>query len=189
MILMISINEIKRGNIIKNENDIWLVTFAEQVKPGKGSAFTRTKLKSLTRGTVVEKTFKEVDKIEDVEVEKRKMSYSYEDKGDLIFFDNEDYEQYTIDRELVEDISGFMKENMEVEVNIYEGKPISIIPPNFTVLEVTYAEEGLKGDTSGTARKQVEVETGGKINVPIFVKQGDKIKIDLRTISYVERVK
>ena len=186
---MISINELKKGVIIKQDNDVWLVTKHEQVKPGKGNAFTRAKLKSLTKGHVVEKTFKEVDKIEEVEVDKRPMTFSYVDGDQLVFMDNEDYEQYTIDKEMVADIAGFLPESITVDVNIYEGKPISVIPPNFVELEVTYAEEGLKGDTTGTARKKVTVATGGEVNVPIFVKQGDRIKIDLRDISYVERVK
>ena len=102
--------------------------------------------------------------------------------------DVNDFEQIHVPIEYVEDILPFMKEEAQVEVTFYEDKPIGVIPPNFAVLEVTYAEEGLKGDTSGTALKKVTVETGGEINVPIFVKQGDKIKVDLRDISYVERV-
>lgn len=185
----ISINELKKGVIIKLDNDIWLCTKHEAVKPGKGSAFTRAKLKSISRGTVLERTFKEVDKIESVEVEKRKMTYSYEEGSDLVFMDNEDYEQYHISKDMVSDIDGFLMENMEVDVNLHEGTALSVTPPNFIELTVSYAEDGLKGDTSGTARKKVTVETGGELNVPLFVKQGDKIKIDLRTISYVERVK
>jgi elongation factor P len=102
--------------------------------------------------------------------------------------DVHDYEQLPVPIEYVEDILPFIKEETQVEVTFYEGRPIGVIPPNFSVLKITYAEEGLKGDTAGTALKKVQVETGGEISVPIFVKQGDVIKIDLRDLSYVERV-
>jgi elongation factor P len=102
--------------------------------------------------------------------------------------DKDDYEQYSVPVDLVEDILKFIKEEMTFEVQFFEGVPVSITPPNFVELEVTYAEEGLKGDTQGTARKRVTVETGGEVLVPIFIKQGDRIRIDLRDISFVERV-
>lgn len=186
---MISYSEVKKGVIVKVDGDIYLVTRHEVVKPGKGSAFNRVKLKSIEKGSVIERTFKDSEKVEDVQVDKRKMSFSYEDGDDLVFMDTEDYEQHHIPKNMVDDLLGFLKENMEVDIQMYEGRPLAVLPPNFVEMEVTYAEEGLKGDTSGTATKRVTVETGGEIQVPIFVKQGDRIKIDLRDISYVERVK
>lgn len=116
------------------------------------------------------------------------MTYCYREERHIVFMDVNDYEQIHVPEEYVEEILPFMKEETPVEVTFYESKAIGVIPPNFVELEVTYAEEGLKGDTSGTALKRVTVETGGEINVPIFVKQGDVLKIDLRDLSYVERV-
>ncbi len=116
------------------------------------------------------------------------MTICYTEGDDIIFMDSNDFEQMPVSKEYVEDILPYLKEESPMEVTYYEGKPIGVIPPNFTILEVTYAEEGLKGDTSGTAQKRITVETGGEIIVPIFVKQGDVIKIDLRDLTYVERV-
>ncbi len=186
--MLLGITEVKKGMVLKVENELYSVIKSEFVNPGKGSAFIRTKLKSLTKGSTVEKTFKAAEKLESVELEKRSMTYCYKEGDNIIFMDVNDYEQIPIPKEYVEDILPFMKEETQVEVTFYEDKPIGVIPPNFSILEVTYAEEGLKGDTAGTAMKKVMVETGGEINVPIFVKQGDMIKVDLRDLTYVERV-
>lgn len=174
--------------VLKVEGDLYAVIKSEFVNPGKGSAFIRTKLKNVMRGTSIERTFKAAEKLDNVDLEKRTMQFSYKDGDDIIFMDVNDYEQMAIPEEYIEDILPFMKAETVVEVSFYEGKPIGVIPPNFAELEVTYAEEGLKGDTSGTALKKVTLETGGEINVPIFIKQGDKVKIDLRDLTYVERV-
>jgi elongation factor P len=145
-------------------------------------------MKNVIKGTSIERTFKAAEKLESVDLEKRDMTYCYSDGDSIIFMDVNDYEQLPVPVEYVEDILPFMKEETKVEVTFYEGNPIGVIPPNFAILEVTYAEEGLKGDTSGTAHKKVTIETGGEINVPIFIKQGDIVKVDLRDLSYVERV-
>ncbi|EJO67833.1 translation elongation factor P [Leptospira kirschneri str. 200801925] len=186
--MTLGITEVKKGMVLKVEGDLYSVVKTEFVNPGKGSAFIRTKLKNLTRNSSIERTFKAAEKLESVELEKRNMTICYTEGNDIIFMDSNDFEQMPVSKEYVEDILPFLKEETPMEVTFYEGKPIGVIPPNFSILEVTYAEEGLKGDTSGTAQKRVTVETGGEINVPIFVKQGDVIKIDLRDLTYVERV-
>lgn len=186
--MSLGITEVKKGMVLKVENDLFSVVKTEFVNPGKGSAFIRTKLKSLTKSNTIERTFKASEKLEDIELEKRSMTLCYKEDDNIVFMDVNDYEQIPIPTENVEDLLPYLKEEAQVEVSFYEDNPIAVTPPNFTELEVTYAEEGLKGDTTGTALKRVTVETGGEINVPIFVKQGDVIKVDLRTISYVERV-
>ena len=180
--------DLRKGTVIKIDGDLYSCTFSQFVNPGKGSAFVRTKLRHLKRGTVIERTFKAAEKVEDVDLQKRYMTYLYKDGDDLVFMDKDDYEQISLPKDLIEDIVPFMKEEMPFEVTFYEGNPVGIIPPNFAELEVTYAEEALKGDTVGTAKKRVTVETGGEVMVPLYVKQGDRIKIDLRDISFVERV-
>jgi elongation factor P len=174
--------------VIKVDGDLYTVTFSQFVNPGKGSAFVRTKLKNIKKGNVIERTFKSSEKIEDVELDKRSMSYLYREGDHLVMMDKNDYEQFNIPVALLEDILDFIKEEMVFDVFFYENQPVSVSPPTFVELQVTYAEEGVKGDTVGTAWKKVQVETGGEILVPIHIRQGDIIKIDLRDLSFVERV-
>lgn len=185
---MINPIDLRKGTVIKVDGELYTVTFSQFVNPGKGSAFVRTKLKNIKKGNVIERTFKSSEKIEDVDLEKRSMSYLYQEGNQLIMMDQNDYEQYSIPSSLIEDILDFIKEQMIFEVFFYQNQPVSVSPPNFVELEVTYAEEGIKGDTVGTAWKKVKVETGGEISVPIHIRQGDIIRIDLRDLSFVERV-
>lgn len=186
--MQLGITEVRKGMVLKVENELYTVIKSEFVNPGKGSAFIRTKLKGVMKSSNIERTFKAAEKLESVELEKRVMTFCYKEGDNIVFMDINDYEQFHVPVDYVEDVIPFMKEETQVDVTFYEGKPIGVIPPNFSVLQITYAEDGLKGDTSGTALKKVTVETGGEINVPIFVKQGDVIKIDLRDLTYVERV-
>jgi len=185
---MINSNHIKRGMAFKIDGDICILQSFQHHKPGKGAAIVRTKMKSLSKGTMLEKTFRSGEMLEDVELEKSNATYSYDDGENLVFMDQSTYDQIQISKKDVEDYLPFMKENMEMTILLYQEKPVSIIPPNFVELEVTYAEDAIKGDTVTNASKEVELETGGKIQVPLFVKTGDRIKIDLRDFSYVERV-
>ena len=180
--------DLKKGTVIKLDNELYTCTFSQFVNPGKGSAFVRTKLKKIKGGNTLERTFKSSDKVEDVELDKKYVTYLYTEGDQIILMDKDDYEQYSVSVDLVDDIVQFIKEEMPFKVQFFEGLPVSVSPPNFVELEVTYAEEGLKGDTQGTAKKRVTVETGGEVMVPIFIKQGDRIRIDLRDISFVERV-
>lgn len=185
---MINPIDLRKGTVIKLDGELYTVTYSQFVNPGKGSAFVRTKLKNIKKGNVIERTFKSSEKIEDIDLEKRTMSYLYREGNHLIMMDQNDYEQFSIPVELVEDILDFIKEQMVFDVFFFESQPVSVSPPTFVELEVTYAEEGVKGDTVGTAWKKVKVETGGEILVPIHIRQGDIIRIDLRDITFVERV-
>lgn len=185
---MIDPIDLRKGTVIKLDNELYTCTFSQFVNPGKGSAFVRTKLKKIKGGNTLERTFKSADRVEDVDLDKKYMTYLYTEGEHIVLMDKDDYEQYSVPSDLIEDILKFIKEEMPFEVQFYEGHPVSVTPPNFVELEVTYAEEGLKGDTQGSAKKRVTVETGGEVMVPIHIHQGDRIKIDLRDISFVERV-
>ncbi len=159
------------------------------VKPGKGGAFVRTKLKNLQTGAVLNKTFRSGEKVGKPDLVDRHMQYLYSQGDELVFMDLETYEQFTIPFEKIEDKAKFLKENMEVDILYYKNQPISIELPTFVELEVVETEPGFKGDTATGGTKPAVLETGAKINVPLFVNVGDKLKIDTRTGQYVERVK
>ncbi len=186
---MISVTEFKRGVVIKLDGDIFSVLEYQHVKPARGGAFVRTKLKSLTKGSTIDKTFRGGEKLEDVRIETRSMQYSWDDGDSLVFMDTETHDQESISKEYVGDILEYIKEGDMVDITIYEGKPISIEPPTFVNLKVVYAEPGVRGDTATNVTKAVKVETGAEIHVPLFVNEGDVIKVDTRTGDYVERVK
>lgn len=186
---MITSNDFKRGMAIRLEKDIYTVVEFQHVKPGKGGAFVRTKLKSITKGTVLDKTFRAGEKVEDIRVENREMQYSYMDGDSMVLMDNETFEQVTVPAKLVGNLLDYVREGENVTCVIFEEQPITVEPPTFVTLEVTYAEPGVKGDTATNVQKPVKVETGAEISVPLFVNQGDLIKIDTRTGEYVERVK
>jgi len=185
---MINSNHIKRGMALKIEGDIFIITSFQHHKPGKGAAIVRTRIKSLSKGTTIDRTFRSGEMLEDIELENKKATFSYEDGDYLVFMDVTTFDQISIPKEDVQDLIPYMKDGMEMGILLYEDKPVSIVPPNFVVLEVTYAEDAVRGDTVTNATKEVQLETGGKMHVPLFVKTGDKIKIDLRDFSYVERV-
>ncbi len=185
---MLNAVEVKKGIILSLNGELFSVVSAQFVSPGKGSAFVKTKLKNLQKQTVIEYTFKSSEKVKNIELEKRYMTYLYQDGDDFIFMDKDDYEQFHISRELIKDLIPFMKEEMPLEVKFYNEQPITVIAPTFIELEVTYAETVQKGDTVGTARKRVTLETEGEIMVPLFIEKGDFIKIDLRDFSFVERI-
>jgi elongation factor P len=186
---MISSNDFKRGVAIKVESDIYTVIEFQHVKPGKGGAFVRTKLRSLTKGTVIDRTFRAGEKIEDIKIENKTLQYLYDDSDSLVFMDTESFEQELIDKDIVDNILDYIKVGDTVDITTYLDKPISINPPTFVNLKVIYAEPGLKGDTATNVTKPVKVETGAEFNVPLFVNEGDIIKIDTRKGDYVERVK
>lgn len=186
---MISSNDFRRGIVIKLDGDIYSVIEYQHVKPARGNSFVRTKLKSLTRGAIIDRTFRGGEKLEDVTVENRPMQYLYAEGESLVFMDNADYEQVSVDKDFSGNILDYIKEGDTVNISIYEEKPIAIEPPMFVKLEVTYAEPGIRGDTATNVTKKIKVETGAEFNVPIFVNQGDFIKVDTRTGEYVERAK
>ena len=187
---MANTSEIKNGLCLKHSNDIWTVIEFLHVKPGKGPAFVRTKLKSLTSGKVVDNTWPSSHKIDIVRVERRKYQYLYKDDMGLNFMDTETYEQTALPEELI-DRAELMKEGSTIEIlfNSDDNNPLTAELPQYIVLEITYTEPGVKGDTATNATKPATVETGAEIKVPLFINEGDKIKIDTRNGSYVERAK
>ncbi|MBP8082030.1 MAG: elongation factor P [Spirochaetes bacterium] len=186
---MISSNDFKKGTAIKVDGNLFIVVDFQHVKPGKGGAFVRTKLKNLNKGTVIDKTFRAGEKVEDIRVENRPMQYLYSEADSIELMDTESYDQISVPKDMIGDLLLYVKENDVIEAVMYDEKPISIIPPTFVNLKVVYAEPGVRGDTATNVTKKVKVETGAEINVPIFVNQDDMIKIDTRTGDYVERVK
>ena len=187
---MANTSEIKNGLCIEYSNDIYKVVEFLHVKPGKGPAFVRTKLKSLTNGKVVDNTFPSSHKITVVRVERRKYQYLYKDDTGYNFMDNETYEQVSIQEAMLEN-PDLMKEGSEVDILFHAAKeiPLTIDMPQYIVLEITGTEPGVKGNTATNATKPATVETGATIKVPLFINEGDKIKIDTRSRSYVERSK
>ncbi len=185
---MINANHVKRGMVFNLENELFLLQSFEHHKPGKGAAVVRMKLKSLRKKTTIEKTFRSGTMVEEVQLDKISAVYSYREKDNVIFMDTESYEQIIIAEVDVGDISKFLKEDVELQIFIHEGQPVSIVPPNFVELEVKYAEEGLRGNTTTNPTKEVTLETGATVQVPLFIKRGNVVKIDLRNFTYVERV-
>jgi elongation factor P len=183
--------DFKNGLCLEFNNDLYTIVQFQHVKPGKGGAFVRTKLKSLTSGKVIDNTFNAGEKINLARVERRPHQFLYSDDSGFHFMHNETYEQISIQKDII-NAPDLMKEGQYVEIVVHADteNPLSCELPPFVVLEVTYTEPGLRGDTaSSTALKPATVETGAKIYVPLFVNQGDKIKIDTRDKSYSERVK
>ncbi|WP_019988876.1 elongation factor P [Rudanella lutea] len=182
--------DIRNGLVLNFNNDLFQITEFQHVKPGKGAAFVRTKLKSLTTGRVIDNTFNSGVTIYPVRVERRKFQFLYKDESGYNFMDQESFDQINLDEKLV-DGADLMKEGQEVEIliNAENETPLTCELPPFVELEVTYAEPGIRGDTANSPKKRVEVESGAKIMVPLFIEQGQKIRVDTRTYDYVERVK
>jgi len=187
---MANTSDIRNGLCIEYSNDIYSIVEFQHVKPGKGPAFVRTKLKSLTSGKVIDNTFPAGHKIEVVRVERRKFQFLYKDDMGYHFMDNETYEQVTIQEKMIEN-PGLLKEGGGLEILFHAGKeiPLTVEMPQYIVLEVTYAEPGVRGDTATNTLKPAKVETGAEVKVPLFINEGDKIKINTRTGEYMERVK
>lgn len=185
---MISAGEFRNGITFEFEGNVYQVVEFQHVKPGKGAAFVRTKLKNVITGGVVEKTFRPTEKCAKAHIERKNMSYSYND-GDLYYFmDNETFDMLPLAPEQLGDALKFVMENMNVTVLSYKGNVFGVEPPTFVELEVSDTEPGFKGDTTTGATKPATLETGAVINVPLFVNQGDKIRVDTRTGEYMERV-
>jgi elongation factor P len=187
---MASTSDIRNGLCIKYNNDIYKIIEFLHVKPGKGPAFVRTKLKSLTNGKVLDNTFSAGHKIEEVRVETHTFQYLYAEGDQFHFMNNESFEQITLDKKVL-DAPDLLKEgtNVMIQINAETEAPLSVDMPASIVLEVTYAEPGIKGNTATNATKPATVETGASVNVPLFINEGDKIKIDTATGNYMERVK
>ena len=192
---MITAGDIRKGVIFddgtskdpKNPN-LFLVVDFQHVKPGKGAAFVRTKLKNVITGQVIERTYNPSEKIDDIQIERREMQYLYNEGGLYYFMDNETYEQIPFNYDTVEDAMKFMVENMSAQVQFYKGTPINVEAPMFVELTIAQCEPGVRGDTAKSGGKPAKLETGYTIQVPLFVNEGDRVRIDTRTGEYMERV-
>ncbi|MCD1147152.1 elongation factor P [Peptoniphilus sp. KCTC 25270] len=185
---MISAGDFRKGITFVMDGDVYQVVDFQHVKPGKGAAFVRAKIRSVLNGGIKDTTFNPSEKFENAVIETTEMQYLYSD-GELYYFmDNSTYEQIPVERSYVEEALNFIRENDNVTVSIYQGKPFSVSPNNFVELEVTETEPGLKGDTSSGATKPATVETGFTLLVPLFVDRGDVIRIDTRSGEYMSRV-
>ena len=184
---MISAGDFRNGITFELDGNVVQVIEFQHVKSGKGAAFVRTKYKNVITGAVVERSFNPTDKYPTAYIERKDMQYLYSD-GDLYYFmDMETYEQQPIDSSKLGPAFQFVKENMEVKVLSYKGNVFGVEPPNFVELEVTETDPGFKGDTATNATKPATLETGAEIKVPLFINQGDMIRIDTRTGEYMER--
>ncbi|MCI0155685.1 elongation factor P [Leifsonia shinshuensis] len=185
---MASTADIKNGIVLNIDGQLWSVIEFQHVKPGKGGAFVRTKLKNVTTGKTVDRTYNAGAKIEITNVDRRDYQYLYQDGADFVFMDTSDYDQITIPGSVVGDAANFMLENQNVTVALHEGSPLYVELPASVVLEITYTEPGLQGDRSTGGTKPATVETGYQIQVPLFLETGTKVKVDTRSGDYLGRV-
>ncbi len=185
---MITAGDFKKGITISWNNGLWQVIDFQHVKPGKGAAFVRSKLKNIVTGATREETFNPSEKFSLAHIETKDMQYLYNDGQLYYFMDPETYEQIPLNFEQVEEAIVYLKENDLAHMRFYQGNPFEVSAPNFVELEITETEPGFKGDTATGANKPATTETGAKINVPLFVEIGDKVKIDTRTGEYLSRV-
>ena len=184
---MITAGEFRKGVTVEWDGGVWIVVDFQHVKPGKGAAFVRTKIKNIMTGAVVERTFNPTDKMPRAVVETKEMQYVYADGGLYYFMDLDTYEQIPIGSEQVEDAIPYVKEGTNVTVRFFKGSAFSVAAPNFVELEVIDTEPGFKGDTASNTNKPAKVETGYTLQVPLFINIGDRIRIDTRIGEYMER--
>jgi len=184
---MVTAGDFKKGITVEIEGGVYTIVDFQHVKPGKGAAFVRTKIKNVMTGAVLERTFNPTDKMSRAHIETRELEYLYNDGTFYYFMDNETFEQLPLEQEQVEDALPYMTENMVATIRFYQGKAFSVAPPNFVVLQIVDCEPGVRGDTATNATKPATLETGFTVTVPLFVNNGDKIRIDTRTGEYMER--
>ncbi len=185
---MATTNDLKNGLVLNIDGQLWSVVEFQHVKPGKGGAFVRTKLKNVLSGKVVDKTFNAGTKVETATVDKRDMQFLYRDGADFVFMDTSTYDQIPVPEATVGDARKFLLENQEAIVATHEGEPLYVELPTSVVLEITYTEPGLQGDRSTGGTKPATVETGYEIQVPLFLEAGTRVKVDTRTGDYLGRV-
>ncbi|HOV79824.1 MAG TPA: elongation factor P [Bacillota bacterium] len=185
---MISTNDFRTGLTIELEGEVYQVIEFQHVKPGKGSAFVRSKLRNMRTGAVIEKTFNAGEKVPRARIDRREMQYLYNDGKEYNFMDMETYDQITITAEQLGDAVKYLKENMSIQVLNFQGKSLGVELPNFVELEVVETAPGIKGDTASGGSKPATLETGAVVQVPFFINVGDKLQIDTRTGNYIKRV-
>ncbi|WBU38662.1 elongation factor P [Homoserinibacter sp. YIM 151385] len=185
---MATTNDIKNGSVLSIDGQLWNVIEFQHVKPGKGGAFVRTKLKNVLSGKTVDRTFNAGTKIDFATVDRRDFQYLYKDGEDFVFMNTSDYDQVTIPAAIVGDAANFMLEQQVATIATHEGDPLYVELPASVILEVTYTEPGLQGDRSSAGTKPATVETGYEIQVPLFLETGTKVKVDTRTGAYLGRI-
>lgn len=186
--MALSINEIKSGVTLLVDADVYIVIDTEHVKPGKGAAFVRAKLRNLKNNSIQERTWRGDEKIDQAFVEERKLQYQYKSGSMYHFMDQDNFEEIAISEDNLGDKTKFLKDNLEVSGYFYKNETLNISLPFFVAYVITHTEPGIKGDTAKSGTKPAEIETGATIQVPLFINVGDKIKVDTRTAGYVERV-
>ncbi len=186
---MYETSDLRKGMKVNLDGQPYLVVEAQFVKPGKGQAFTRTRMKNMITGGVIDRTYKTGEKVDKADLEERQMQYLYPEGDGRVFMDTSTYDQMSLSTEQLGDNVYYLLDGTMVDILLFEGRPIGVTPPTFVELKVTETEPGFKGDTSSNTNKPALLETGLKVNVPLFVNQDDVLKIDTRTGSYVERVR
>jgi elongation factor P len=186
--MAVDTSQFRNGLKIELDGEPFVMTYFQHVKPGKGGAFVRTKIKNLRNGRVLEKTFRSGEKVTEAEVEDKKMQFLYMDGSDYVFMDSETYDQVPFTATQIGDGVKYLKENLDVDVVFYKGKPLTVELPAFVIAVVGQCDPGVKGDTASGATKPATLETGAVVQVPLFIKEGENIRVDTRTGEYVERV-
>jgi elongation factor P len=186
--MAIDTSQFRNGLKIEIDGEPFVMTYFQHVKPGKGGAFVRTKIKNLRTGKTLDRTFRAGERVDEAEVEDKRMQYLYQDGDSLVFMDSDTYDQFPFSEDQVGDARRYLKENLEVDVVFWRGKPISIELPSFIEAVVAQTDPGVKGDTASGATKPARLETGAVVQVPLFIKEGEKIRVDTRSGEYVERV-
>ena len=184
---MVTAGDFKNGVTFEMDGKVYSIVEFQHVKPGKGAAFVRTKIRDVINGSVVEKTFSPTDKYPTAFIERKEMEYSYEDGGLYYFMDQETYDMVPVDAANLDDNFKFVKENMVCKILSYKGNVFGVEPPTFVTLQVTQTDPGFKGDTATNATKPATLETGAEIKVPLFIDEGESINIDTRTGEYLSR--
>ena len=185
---MIDVNELRKGVTFENDGNLFKVLEYHHNKPGRGSATIKIKARNLLTGSNIEKTFNSGERVQDVRLEYHNAQYLYHDEAFYFFMDNENFEQYPLESEVLEDSINFLKENMDVKITFYNEKAIDVELPLSVDIEVTFAEMAVKGDTATGQTKRVETETGAIVNTPYFIETGDIIRVDTRSGEYITRV-
>ena len=184
---MISTNEFKTNVTVTNDGDAWQVVEFQHVKPGKGAAFVRAKMRNMCTGAVVERTFNAGERLPKAHIDRRAMQYLYESDGNYVFMDNETYEQSELTKEQLGNAINFLKENMDAKIMIYNGRVIGVDLPNTVELTVVKTDPGIRGDTATGGSKPATMDTGYVVKVPLFINEGDVLNIDTRTGEYISR--
>lgn len=186
--MSISINQFKTGLTVLIDDKVYMIVSYEHVKPGKGAAFCRTKLRDLKTGQLIERTFRDGDRIQEAFVEEKKLQFLYREGQDYHFMDMQDFNEFTLSKDVIGEFTDFLKDNLELTGYFYKGQLINIKLPQFIELKVVKTEPGFKGDSVKSGTKPAVLETGLEINVPLFIQEGDVIKVNTQTKEYVERV-